>query len=256
MGTDITTSELVPNMERFLSDKNPFKEAKLGGLKNLHIFLREVGADLRTEFLEHILRANEAKQFEWREKVILASNIGHFSMLYDMDTVYNRFLPIFFLYCFDPVAKVSETASFSLALILESLKSDIDRQEALMLIVRKYFFRSETYKRRRLFVLMCGEALNHKELFLTYFKKDMLTLAEDRVISVRMALGRVLKHHYVTLLGNSLINNDREVNSSIKKLQADRSSDIRQLVANIPLFDPEVMMSISELSTTDGQSLE
>ena len=96
-----------------------------------------------------------------------------------------------------------------------------------MSITRKYFFKSETYKRRQLFVLMCGEALNNKEVFLTYFKRDMLTLANDKVISVRMALARVIKLHYVTLLGKSFVNNDRDINAVIKKLQGDKSSDIR-----------------------------
>ena len=84
-----------------------------------------------------------------------------------------------------------------------------------MSITRKYFFKSETYKRRQLFVLMCGEALNNKEVFLTYFKRDMLTLANDKVISVRMALARVIKLHYVTMLGKSFVNNDREINAVI-----------------------------------------
>lgn len=62
-----------------------------------------------------------------------------------------------------------------------------------MRMVLKYFHMSETYKRRQLFLIMCGEALNHKDLFYKHFKHAMLSLVEDRVISVRMALARVIK---------------------------------------------------------------
>ena len=69
----------------------------------------------------------------------------------------------------------------------------------------KYFYQSETYKRRQLFVLMCGEALNQKEIFIKNFLRLMVTMADDKIIGVRMALARVLRQHYVTHLTNSLI---------------------------------------------------
>jgi hypothetical protein len=50
---------------------------------------------------------------EWRLKLLLAKNLGSLAELYDPDTVLNTFLPIFFKYCFDPVAKVAETAALS-----------------------------------------------------------------------------------------------------------------------------------------------
>ena len=69
----------------------------------------------------------------------------------------------------------------------------------------KYFYQSETYKRRQLFVLMCGEALNQKEIFIKHFLRLMVTMADDKIIGVRMALARVLRQHFVTHLTNSLI---------------------------------------------------
>jgi hypothetical protein len=54
LGPELTESDLVPNMERFLYDQNPFKEAKVGALKNLHIFLHEVGPETRKRFIGYI----------------------------------------------------------------------------------------------------------------------------------------------------------------------------------------------------------
>jgi hypothetical protein len=57
-------------------------------------------------------------------KLVIANNIGEYSLLYDVDIVYNQFLPIFFKYCFDPVAKVSETSSMGFPLIIQALEID------------------------------------------------------------------------------------------------------------------------------------
>jgi hypothetical protein len=106
---------------------------------------------------------------------------------------------------------VAETASLALPYIIESLSSSPEIQLAIMRMVRKYFYESKTYKRRQLFVTMCSEAINmDNALFFKHFKKYMVALVTDKVISVRMALARVLKHHYVTKLTESLIS-DRDI---------------------------------------------
>ena len=40
LGTEITESDLIPIIEKFLKD--PVTEIRIGALKNLHIFLQEV----------------------------------------------------------------------------------------------------------------------------------------------------------------------------------------------------------------------
>jgi molybdopterin/thiamine biosynthesis adenylyltransferase len=56
--------------------------------------------------------------------MVLALNLGKFAQLYDQDTVYNSFLQMFFKFCYDEVAKVSETAATSLVYILEKFNND------------------------------------------------------------------------------------------------------------------------------------
>ncbi len=41
-----------------------------------------------------------------------------------MNVVLEVFVPMFFRFCFDPVAKVSETAAYSLALILKAITEE------------------------------------------------------------------------------------------------------------------------------------
>jgi len=100
-------------------------------------------------------------------------------------------------FCLDQVAKVSEAASSGLAYILEKFNDDIKKQESIAKIIKKNFFYAKTFKRRYLFILMCGEAMNKKEIFEKYLKADMLTLVNDKVVNVRLALARVLRHHFI-----------------------------------------------------------
>jgi hypothetical protein len=44
---------------------------------------------------------------------------------------------------------------------------------------------------------MCGEAMMKKELFERDFKADMLSLVADPVSNVRMALAKILRHHFL-----------------------------------------------------------
>lgn len=103
-------------------------------------------------------------------------------------------MPIFFRFCFDPFAKVAQTASLSLAEILKSLESDVDNKpEKIIKVVRKYFYRSQTFKRRQLYVIMCGQVIKEDiHMFNKYFKGDLTSLALDKVITVRMAVARLL----------------------------------------------------------------
>ena len=47
---------------------------------------------------------------------------------------------------------------------------------------------------------MASEVMNtSKELFDEFFKIDMLSLAADRVVNVRLGLARALKNHFRTI---------------------------------------------------------
>jgi hypothetical protein len=124
LGPDITENDLVPIVEKFLSDKAMAKEVRMGAMKNIHVLLKECGVETRVRFLPYIMQTSDTTQYDWRLKFVTASLIGHLSLLYDEQTVYSHFLPAFFKLSFDPVAKVSETAALCLPLLLESLASN------------------------------------------------------------------------------------------------------------------------------------
>jgi len=43
-------------------------------------------------------------------------------------------------------------------------------QKAVKRIVVKYFYKANSYKRRLLYTLMCGESLNHPDIFKAHFR--------------------------------------------------------------------------------------
>lgn len=91
-----------------------------------------------------------------------------------------------------------------------------------MKVVKKNFLKAKTFKKRQLFVIMCGEAMMKKELFERDFKSDMLSLVVDPVTNVRMALAKVLRHHFLNQTNGPFVF-DNEVNDAVRILKKDRS---------------------------------
>lgn len=178
----------------------------------------------RINYLSCILPPKENKELDWRGKYIMASNFGAYCVLFDEDVVFESFLPIFFRFSFDPVAKVAETVSLALAKLMKSLSSNMGRIEQIVKLIKKYFFYSKTYKRRQLFVFMCS-SLIHEDFatFDLFFKRDLLSLVDDKVITVRMTLVRILTAQNIE---------DKDISQALSKLAKDKCGDIRELVAS------------------------
>ena len=104
---------------------------------------------------------------------------------------------MFFKFCNESVAQVSLAAAPSLIYILEKFNESPQKQQSIVQVVKKNFYEATTFKKRQIFISMCGEAMNKKDLFEKYFKYEMLSLAGDKVPNVRMCLSRVLRQHFL-----------------------------------------------------------
>ena len=123
--------------------------------------------------------------------------------------------------------------------ILEKFSDDLNKQEAIASVVKKNF-KTNNFKRRQLFIYMSGEAMNRKELFERLFKADLLSMVSDPVSNVRLALAKVLRHHFISQInGNSNLKIiisigafvfDIDVNDAVRILKTDAKVDVRQLV--------------------------
>ena len=91
----------------------------------MHIFLKEVSLERRGPFIKYIVQTfDEASKNEWRLKQVLASNLGNYAQLFDSNTVYTEFLPMFFKFCSDYVDKVNHAVCPALASIIEKFDDD------------------------------------------------------------------------------------------------------------------------------------
>lgn len=82
--------------------------------------------------------------------------------------------------------------------------------------------------------MMCGEAMQRKELFERFFKHALLSMAGDRVPNVRMCLSRVLRQHFSGIGGAFVF--DPDVNQAVRILQKDKSVDVAESVLEIQTF--------------------
>ena len=87
-------------------------------MKNFHVFLAEVHPQKRSDYIQFILQTFNDANNDWRTKEMIAKNLGNFATLFDQEVVYAEFLPMFFKFCEDRVARVCEPAATALAPIL------------------------------------------------------------------------------------------------------------------------------------------
>ena len=123
LGPKYTEQDLQPCLQRFLKDK--VLDIKLSALKNMHIFLKEMSPERRGPFIKYIVQTfDEAGKNEWILKQVLATNLGNYAQLFDSDSVYTEFLPMFFKFCADSVLKVNHAVCPALANIIEKFNDD------------------------------------------------------------------------------------------------------------------------------------
>jgi hypothetical protein len=83
-----------------------------------------------------------------------------------------------------------------------------------------------------------GEMMNKKDLFEKYFKLDFLTLVNDPTDNVRVTMGRILRHHFVTESFGAFVY-DEEMNDAVRLLKKDECQDVRDIVSDINTYDTE-----------------
>ena len=130
MGPEITNSDLIPVLDKFLNDVNT--DVRVGALKNLHVFLEHVAPQSRAQYIQCILTTFNQAGTDWRTKELLARNLGNYVTLFDLEIVYKEFLPMFFKFCDDRVVRVSSAAATALAPILIKFVNDPKQQKIVI----------------------------------------------------------------------------------------------------------------------------
>jgi len=92
----------------------------------MYVFLKELDPAKRLDFLPYIFKSSKSKEdkYAWRTKEILAASLGKYVELYEQQVVIENFVPLFFNYSYDTVARVSQAVASSFGPILEKVKGD------------------------------------------------------------------------------------------------------------------------------------
>ena len=178
---------------------------------------------------------------------------------------------MFLKFCSDNVSQVSQAACPALADILEKFNDDEIKQAGIVRVVRNRYFKAKTFKKRQLYVIMCKNMMNKKELFEKYFKLDFLSLVNDRVPNVRIGMSKVMRHHFLKEISGAMVY-DLEVKDAVRVMKMDKTEDVKQNVSDIetyPSNDPkevtvesfiqtltEIRMSTTSRSDTDSMNSE
>ena len=206
----------------------------MSALKNLHIFLKVVSVEKRSQFIKYIVQTfDDSIKSEWRLKQVLASNLGNYCELFEKDMVYTEFLPMFFKFCSDNVMRVSQSTVTALCPILMKFNDDEQKQASIARIIKSRYCKARTFKKRQLFVMMMnGPMMQQKEVFEKYFKIEFLTMVNDRVSNVRIQVAKVLKHHFLKEISGAFVY-DSDMNDAVKLLKQDPNVDVQYIVSEI-----------------------
>lgn len=80
---------------------------------------------------------------------------------------------------------------------------------------------------------MCGgQLMMKKDLFEKHFKYDFLSIVNDRVPNVRIAMAKVLRHHFLKEISGAFVY-DQDFNDAVRVLKLDSCADVRYQVQDI-----------------------
>jgi hypothetical protein len=93
---------------------------------------------------------------------------------------------------------------------------------------------------------MCSGVMSDKEFFDEFLKKEFMTLANDKVVNVRIILSKIIKKHFNA---KGPYEHDLEINSMVKKMKKDKSQDVK-----LNMLDLHDFPLNNEESATDCES--
>ena len=133
---------------------------------------------------------------------------------------------MFFKFLSDGVSKVGCDACPAMADIIEKFDDLPEKQKGIVRVINARYFKARTFKKRQLYILMCGRIMMKKDIFEKHFKLDFLSLVNDRVPNVRITFAKVLRHHFLKEINATFVY-DTEFNDAVHVLKSDSCSEVR-----------------------------
>ncbi|KAL6051210.1 Serine/threonine-protein phosphatase 4 regulatory subunit 1 [Balamuthia mandrillaris] len=223
VGTDITERDLLPVFEVFLRDIN---EVKVGVVRHVAEFLQLLSPTSRSKYLPIICEITNEDDSNWRFRRLIAKQLGALSQLYSPELVHEHLAPISLQMCQDNVADVRKASNSSVGPLIQRLSESTNKDLQKEYLDQILAFATETsFVDRQLFVNICGRLVGHSPtigVFRDKFLPRLLTLAEDKVANVRLAVSQVL----FDISANYPQICDEQVSQVLEKLAHDKDRDV------------------------------
>eukprot|EP00803_Ostreobium_quekettii_P000911 evm.model.scf_231.9 EVM.evm.TU.scf_231.9 scf_231:97841-105363(+) len=222
---------LVRPLESLLQDASPVVRAKvLGTLPK--ILNRMCTEDLKTkqkkmsDMVPVLVQLGETAEWNWRIEHSMSLAFPHFVDHFTSDSIYSHFLPMAFNWLANGVHAVKEAAAEAVAAFLRHNKSEKQRTQTFVRIVKE-FRRGKSYWSRMAFVDVCYHIL--RRFSTKFFKVGMAGVAQlmyDEIPNVRLHACRLMPSLKQTIRLPGDVNHLERLNSAMSNLMTDCDKDV------------------------------
>jgi serine/threonine-protein phosphatase 4 regulatory subunit 1 len=246
IGPQLTESDIIPILEKLYLEEG---DIQILILKNIPMLLKNVPDEKRINYLDKLQRVTNPRE-KWRTRSDYSRIVSNYSSVFDEETTYNQILPIAMQFCLDDVAQVRFKASKYISRIILHLLSKGSHVETTLKLIEAFAF-SINYHYRQLFVRMCTNIFEDREICEKYIINYLIKLCNDKVVNVRISLSKVLSKIFKKNELNWVWQNEDLVKIAYKlKLDANKNVNILWTDIAVPQADP-ILESFNHLFTNN-----
>lgn len=241
VGRRLAEEDLVVKFNTFIRD---WDEVRLGALKHFAEFLCVLSPQTRKVYLPVLTSLREGDDSKnWRFRRILARQLMELSCLYSADDVDAFIVPIALNLAGDPIAFVRQPAFETLGVILKLFVENDAVRHAESLVFQLSLMAQSTKSYERQGYIRIAFFVAHflpASFFASQFLLQILTLQNDVVSNVRLALARLLSQTAHPGYFEAHVTESSLVQGALATLRLDADPDVAYYASLAPgvLDDP------------------
>jgi len=222
LGTELSEKILLSTFEAFFTDLD---EVKRGVLKNMSKFLEILSLPVRKRYLSNLESfCNAPTTKNWRQRRLIAKQMGSFASIFDCETVGTVLLPILKRFLSDPVAAVRTALLVQIPRVLSSLTAESQVYLELLNHLKSLTQPSTPLYQKIWFCKVCPYLAEQvpPKLFNEYFTESLVALSKDQVTNTKIfaadAITKVSKQEGY--------GQDQQLQDLLALLQEDKDRDV------------------------------
>ena len=175
----------------------------------------------------------------WREKISFLKSIGRLNNIYDHKTMFSEIFLMCIQLCFDACNKVRiKSAKILSKLIFQFFNSEDDQYKIKSMVIIRIFGTCIHYHYRQLFIFMCKKLVEDEKLFMEMAFELIENLSYDKVINVRITLGKFLVKMWNKKQAQyNWIKTNKKILEIVYRLKNDEAKDVSNSLNDINVED-------------------